>query len=831
MFLFFIINLALLTLIIVLRSKTKLETGVGMKILFGFGAFCSFGSVVLVGTDAEGTMGYSIIAIILYGIYILKTHLIKEYRDYKIAPDKYTNEHKNTTLKIKNSQNKYNVIFDNNEIKYTKLIIENDSPKTINVSKNEINDLILQRHKKINIEYKLDDLHMNKYNDFNNSLNEVVRSKKQWYVSSRVQNNNIKASLGGASSLIDNKEIIVSYCTPPDIKLNIRTVGIPLNKKKIYFLPDRLILVVNGKDKQSIDYSNLSIQIRESRFIWAKGRKPSDSVMIDVTYAHMNTKGGPDRRYSYNPAIPVLSFTEISFFIPDILNESIMISKSNGCRDLIKAFNSLKNCNIENTSESVKDGLLKKINKLNYIIQLMDDKNLGYQRWLEKNTNKSDLDNNTMDIYRFCMFTFINYIVNSNLTNADFEIIKNYLGTHFGNIIIENESSFNLVFGKEMKNEKTDPIDWYVFEMQNDDVVVNNPFLNKKEKIIDCLVDVYKGIGLKIVKNGNGSVQREKRYNEYLKYCNNRLSEIRNTGESKELRDSLPVKKMEEDVIKPELIDDNITLEELINQLNGLIGLESVKNDVNSLINLIKVRKIREEKNIKQEPMSLHLVFSGNPGTGKTTVARLIAKIYHKIGVLSKGVFIEADRSDLVGGYVGQTAIKVKDICNKALGGILFIDEAYSLTSNREDSDYGKEAIDTLLKFMEDNRDDFIVIVAGYTDLMENFLESNPGLKSRFNKFINFEDYTPEELFKIYQKNCNDSELVLDKEAEEYIKMFFKKRYENRTKNFANARDVRNYFEKTLVNQANRIAQDGIIANDELQIIKYEDIKDIKLKD
>ncbi len=270
----------------------------------------------------------------------------------------------------------------------------------------------------------------------------------------------------------------------------------------------------------------------------------------------------------------------------------------------------------------------------------------------------------------------------------------------------------------------------------------------------------------------------------------------------------------------PEDQSDSDKLDELMQKLNDLVGLESVKEEVTSLINLINIQKVRKSRGMKQIPISYHMVFTGNPGTGKTTVARLLSEIYRELGVLSKGSLVETDRSGLVAGYVGQTALKVQEKVKEAMGGILFIDEAYALTSSGSPNDFGREATDTLVKAMEDNRDDLIVIVAGYTEPMKQFRGSNPGLRSRFNKYLLFPDYEPDELTEIFRRMCTSNGYDISSEAETAIKEKFTQMYENRDETFGNGRDVRNIFEKAVIKQASRLS--GIISPSNAQIITLE---------
>ena len=261
-------------------------------------------------------------------------------------------------------------------------------------------------------------------------------------------------------------------------------------------------------------------------------------------------------------------------------------------------------------------------------------------------------------------------------------------------------------------------------------------------------------------------------------------------------------------------------------ELDDLIGLESVKQEVRSLANFVKLQKQREAQGLKSAKVSYHLVFYGSPGTGKTTVARIVGRIYKDLGVLKKGHTVETDRAGLCGEYVGKTGPKTDTVISKALDGVLFIDEAYSLVpEGGAGNDYGQEAISTILKRMEDYRDRLVVIVAGYKDEMQRFIDSNPGLQSRFNRYIDFPDYSSGELTDIFKMYMKKNQYTLAPDAEEYLKEQFEYAVAHKDRNFGNARFARNVFEKSIQQQANRLAGQTNLDKGRLSELTIEDLQ------
>lgn len=266
------------------------------------------------------------------------------------------------------------------------------------------------------------------------------------------------------------------------------------------------------------------------------------------------------------------------------------------------------------------------------------------------------------------------------------------------------------------------------------------------------------------------------------------------------------------------------TLPELMEELNGLVGLEKVKSEVNDLVAYQRVQKLRRDAGLHTSKSTLHMAFMGNPGTGKTTVARIVGRIYKQLGLLSKGHFLEVSRTDLIAGYQGQTALKVKSVIESIKGGVLFIDEAYSITENDHSDSYGRECLTELTKALEDYRDDLVVIVAGYTEPMKLFFQSNPGLLSRFNRFLYFDDYSDSELFDIFKLMCRQNDYAVSTAAEERIKEIFREKTEQKEEQFANGRYARNMFEDMIMNHARRVSAIEMPTKQQLMELSIEDV-------
>lgn len=422
---------------------------------------------------------------------------------------------------------------------------------------------------------------------------------------------------------------------------------------------------------------------------------------------------------------------------------------------------------------------------------------------------------NIRDIDRIMIediLSFIDYISNEGLEDRISLFKITYLNTSYSDLYprvqdVETPKFFMLLF----KNSKE---------------ISSNRVLYIESLYISTIYEIGKYYSLN--KQDKNTVDKEKFMN-YLKMLKEYTKPYKETQ-------NIAFENLDNSIIKNEeihnktsidsnKIEDNPeeeSLEDLLNELNELIGLAGVKEEVSSLVNILKINKLRESRGFKVPQVSKHLVFLGNPGTGKTTVARLLSKIYKKLGVLEKGQLVEVDRSGLVAGYVGQTAIKTQEKIDEAMGGVLFIDEAYTLAKG--ENDFGQESIDTLLKAMEDQREDFVVIVAGYSKPMNRFLESNPGLKSRFNKSITFEDYSPNELLDIFELFCKLNDMRLSSDARDNLIQYLSELSDEKSENFANGREMRNLFEKAFTNQANRLSHYNNISDEELNIIKTEDI-------
>ncbi|WP_052483649.1 AAA family ATPase [Flavobacterium sp. MEB061] len=488
-------------------------------------------------------------------------------------------------------------------------------------------------------------------------------------------------------------------------------------------------------------------------------------------------------------------------------------------------------------------------------ISIIEDSFLSLKKYLETNVNPNeavftalfiaDLQKETTSIIEIC-----------NVLNQDPDFI------HTINEAVNPVFSKGLLFKAEhfflsdiidlyerepgTKNEKQQFVLAYYYDALRNKHFADENSVNELNQLV--FTENFKSLFLKI-KNENKIITSNAQQNQYLlpeilsEKKNTKLEEVlikyqnfihstfgkkfeNTTTFNNYLGLNLSTSKTDKGEI--DNLPEEDTLEKVLKELNSLVGLAEVKKDVSELINLLEIQKKRSKQGLKNVEITLHTVFLGPPGTGKTSVARLLSRIFKHLGFLSKGQMYETDREGLVAGYVGQTATKVSNAVESSLGGVLFIDEAYALNQNGFGSDYGAEAVNTLLKRMEDHREDLAVVVAGYTEPMKIFIESNPGLRSRFNRYFYFNHFTPTELFEIFESFCSKSDFIIAEEAKEKLTDTFDLLYESKNETFGNARVVRNLFEKCIQNQANRIVKLKKISNKVLKTLTEEDIPEPK---
>ena len=773
----------------------------------------------------------------------------------------------------------------------------------------------------VDIEGALSEQEKSAYKEFCEAFQSFKNCNKTWVIVSSTRNTELKSS---AYTTVDKRTAIFKTGCFPYLKTSFAVPTFPASSRGICFVYPTFVIAGNSIDSFDVyPLKKISLRYKPTRFIESDLR-PTDTRQVDTTYKYINKNGEPDRRYSYNPALPVFLYGDITIYP---FGERFQVSNNDAALKLSNAYQQLQDCEwaknediIESDEPSeikvdvhcVLDGDVNKddIRKAAEFVVLNQKASASeIQRELKIGYAKSGRILDKLEILGIIgpqNGTTPREVIVQDPSELD-AILKildnqdsafNGISEQYFNDLLEAAKKIHS-FGDKLSKDRD--FCAHVGEEISGTVNWNGQVLTEpKDKIpiylwtdvIQCHVGLghdldlstNEGLGilmyntlmvdpnfrleyqfLEIIRqnltevsesftrsavasmSGNeGVFLLEVCLKDYNKQLHNQyivllyrfaslIAKADKTVSSKEadwLNKIIALKEPEgdDDVIKsaepmnkPKQNNSKSKPNSAAKELNELIGLASVKEEINTLSNYIKVQKMRVEKGMKVSPVSYHCVFTGNPGTGKTTVARIVSEIYKELGILSKGHLVETDRSGLVAEYVGQTAVKTNKIIDSALDGILFIDEAYSLVDGGN-SDYGKEAISTLLKRMEDDRDRLVVILAGYTDDMKRFIESNPGLQSRFNRYIEFPDYSAEELYQIFESNAKKYEYELTDEAKGILKKALDKAVEKRDKNFGNGRFVRNLFEKVVENQANRLSQEAEVTSETLATIEGNDI-------
>ncbi len=695
---------------------------------------------------------------------------------------------------------------------------------------------------------ELSDAEKEQYSLFCHAFNLVKTSKCIWKIESEEENNQARSR---AKTVVTRSKVNFSNGFFKGLDIPYQVPVIPITSiRKLYFYP-RFVIATNFPSGFNVlPINKVTLSYSQTRF-QEESDIPSDAKIGGTTYKYVNKDGGPDLRFSNNPKISIALYGEIQIK-PFGLNYHI--SRDDYAKGLELSFRALQNAynnDIDDQSSPISDTPISIDSDTDSTLITPSEGNSGvgesyFNDILDAAKRLLEFGDILATNLGFCKLIgeSISGNVNWNgrlLTEPKdkmpiylwADVINCYSGLGHGFDLSTNEG-LGIVLFNTLRVNREFPFYYHSWN------IIKDPFIGASENLIrntlpkmSCNSDIFmleKCLKEYDIQLHNQYVVLLYRFASLVAKADKKISPT----EAAWLNKIMALKEPEEEkdyIIPIESVDkpqDRTTHKKprsrALQELNSLIGLSTVKSEINTLTNYIKVQNMRAEKGMKVSPVSYHCVFTGNPGTGKTTVARIISEIYRELGILKKGHLIETDRSGLVAEYVGQTAVKTNKIIDSALDGVLFIDEAYSLVDGGQ-SDYGKEAISTLLKRMEDDRDRLVVILAGYTDDMKRFIESNPGLQSRFNRYIEFPDYSADELFQIFESSTKKYEYKLTDTASEFLKEVLNKAVEGKDKNFGNGRYVRNLFERVIENQANRISIVPDITAESLATIEEEDIK------
>ena len=731
--------------------------------------------------------------------------------------------------------------------KWTKKVEKNPIPKSeeqLHIYEQQYKEAMEEAKSLIiDVDGELSELEKNNFKDFCDAFQAFRSSIKTWGIVSSTRNTELKSS---AYNLVNKTVVIFKTGQFSYLRSAYQIPIFPSGDRTPYYFYPRFVIrgsSIDNFDVYAID--RIDFRYKSTRFI-EEGYRPSDARQVDTTYKYVNKNGGPDRRFANNPIIPVLLYGDIKI-MP--FGDTYQVSNNDAAMRLDLAFKTLKAGYLSKNAASeeeisdtpIKAGALDTGASGDISEQYFNDL-LAAARRLH------DFGERLASNKEFCKVVeeSISGTVNWNgkvLTSGKdkmpiflwTDVIHSYMGLGHDLDLSSNEGLGILMYNTLMIDPNFQLEYRFLDLIRKNLTQTSESFTRNAVNSMGGNTDVF----LLEVCLKDFDIQLHNQYVVLLYRFASLIAKADKNITAKEaewLNKIMGLKEPEgvDDVIKPVEPESQPQIQKKTSsaksrtsatkELNALIGLTSVKSEINSLTNYIKVQKMREEKGMKVSPVSLHCVFTGNPGTGKTTVARIVSEIYKELGLLKKGHLVETDRSGLVAEYVGQTAVKTNKIIDSALDGILFIDEAYSLVDGGN-SDYGKEAIATLLKRMEDDRDRLVVILAGYTDDMKRFIDSNPGLQSRFNRYIEFPDYSAEELFQIFESSTKKYEYSLTEEAASVLKAILNNAVEHKDKNFGNGRFVRNLFEKVIENQANRISSVSDITAESLATIEVEDIQ------